>query len=401
MELNLYILTTSGISEIIKLEAQDERLRSVICEKGHYTPLPISPDYHFFVSAPTGIIQQYFGAHSFRVEVSQSINQGHSWQLGLFVAHGLFDTENQQKVSKRIKHLFLSGTLSAALEVGPVSGIEEKMKHLNVWIQMHNIDPSDCLVVLPKGNQMVETIPGEIEILSISRISDLEARLGLSITKKTGKRKKTREIKTLIFQWPSLVLFTLFICLLLVYATAGPTWNRLSQMEQLGKFRELITELRKMRSGRDFIKLNTAAIFEENQYTQALKITAQTPLQFTNSQDRPDCFNADRTLNIQDDFDAIQQCQGELHLINTADNPVVVWISYHGLMQPDIALIPPGKRFSLEPTSHLNPLTIVVSQRPITDIYDWLSSLHENPSNVITTELFRRAGISLRSFNQI
>ncbi|MFN3076593.1 MAG: hypothetical protein ABT940_06925 [Alphaproteobacteria bacterium] len=85
----VYIATTEGPSEIQRITAEDEEVRSVVCLDGTAEALPISRDYDPFVRKPTGIVEHLFGHPSFRVDVSSRISCGQSWQLGILAAHAL------------------------------------------------------------------------------------------------------------------------------------------------------------------------------------------------------------------------------------------------------------------------------------------------------------------------
>ena len=51
--------------------------------------LPIHQRYEEFVASGRGLIPQLFGRNGFRLDLSKSIDDGPSWQLGIFIAHVL------------------------------------------------------------------------------------------------------------------------------------------------------------------------------------------------------------------------------------------------------------------------------------------------------------------------
>ena len=89
---SLWIATTRGPVEIVSVTEEDPEIRSVLCLSDSFQELPISPLYDAFVRRPTGLIEQFTGHSSYRVDLSGPITQGHSWQLGLAVTH-LFHAE--------------------------------------------------------------------------------------------------------------------------------------------------------------------------------------------------------------------------------------------------------------------------------------------------------------------
>ena len=65
--------------------------QSLICVRRSSTILDVSKDYDDFVRRGSGIIEREFGPFeygSFRVDVSEPIGAGHSWQLS-FLAHAI------------------------------------------------------------------------------------------------------------------------------------------------------------------------------------------------------------------------------------------------------------------------------------------------------------------------
>ncbi|HJP53297.1 MAG TPA: hypothetical protein QF556_01070, partial [Rhodospirillales bacterium] len=86
----VYIATTQGPSEVQRIAEEDPKVRSVVCLDGTSEALPISAAYDAFVRKPTGVIEKNFGHSVYRLDVSERISDGKSWQLGFFAAHALF-----------------------------------------------------------------------------------------------------------------------------------------------------------------------------------------------------------------------------------------------------------------------------------------------------------------------
>lgn len=84
----VYIATTHGLVRIQSIASFDDPdIRSVVTINHTSKLAGISDDYADFVSVPTGIIQEAFLHSSFRLNISDNISQGQSWQLGCYVAH--------------------------------------------------------------------------------------------------------------------------------------------------------------------------------------------------------------------------------------------------------------------------------------------------------------------------
>src|SRR3546814_2502033 len=80
---------SEGPSTVLRVTPEDPSLRSVVCLGRTTTILPISRAYDAFVRAPSGIVERAVGHPAFRVDVSAPIDDGDSWQLGLYLAHRL------------------------------------------------------------------------------------------------------------------------------------------------------------------------------------------------------------------------------------------------------------------------------------------------------------------------
>ena len=84
-DLGIFIATTKGSVGIQRITEEDPEIASVVCLAGKAMPLPISNAYQDFVRQATGVVQRDFGHGSFRVDLSATIEDGYSWQLGLYL----------------------------------------------------------------------------------------------------------------------------------------------------------------------------------------------------------------------------------------------------------------------------------------------------------------------------
>lgn len=88
MKLHIFVATTQGLVAIQNITAIDDvDISSIVSINGTSTTASISNAYHNFVKNGAGIIQQDFGACSYRINISQRIDQGNSWQLAFYLAH--------------------------------------------------------------------------------------------------------------------------------------------------------------------------------------------------------------------------------------------------------------------------------------------------------------------------
>jgi len=90
MKCHVFIATTQGLVAVQDIELIDDPdVMSIVCLNGTAQSLNISNAYHNFVKKGSGIIQKDFTGQSYRVDVSDNIDHGNSWQLGFYIAHFL------------------------------------------------------------------------------------------------------------------------------------------------------------------------------------------------------------------------------------------------------------------------------------------------------------------------
>lgn len=143
MKIRIYIATTNGPVEVQRITREDAYVRSVICLNGTAKALPIARSYDAFVKEPTGVIQRSFKHPSFRMDVSASITDGNSWQLGAFMAHALYHEDRLAGPDDGVENvLWLTGEVDRDLNIRPVDHIKEKLlasKNLFETLRSQNI----------------------------------------------------------------------------------------------------------------------------------------------------------------------------------------------------------------------------------------------------------------------
>jgi hypothetical protein len=121
MTVTVFILTTKGPVRIQRISEEELGVQSVICLDGRAQALPISSRYDAFVRNPTGIIERATGHGAYRMDVDRMIDDGDSWQLGVYLAH-LSENNTDQNI-----YVFATGEVDRELRVRPVSNISENL----------------------------------------------------------------------------------------------------------------------------------------------------------------------------------------------------------------------------------------------------------------------------------
>src|SRR5262245_31486541 len=89
-KVRVLIPTTAGLAKVLLLTEEDSAIgRSVACIGGSTRTADIDADYTAFVARATGVVERLFGHPCYRLDVSDRIDAGSSWQLGVLTAHAL------------------------------------------------------------------------------------------------------------------------------------------------------------------------------------------------------------------------------------------------------------------------------------------------------------------------
>jgi hypothetical protein len=176
--IRVVIATTEGPSTVLRVTAEDPAVRSVVCLGRTTTTLPISRAYDAFVRAPTGVVERAVGHPSFRVDVSAPIDDGDSWQLGLYLAHRLKAAgrlaEDDEPADKTV---WVTGAVDGDLAVHPVERVSEKWRRSEGWLAESGVD---LLMVVPSGQAgALGDLPGGAEVVEAGTVGAVLARLGI------------------------------------------------------------------------------------------------------------------------------------------------------------------------------------------------------------------------------
>ena len=111
-QIQVFVSSTNGLIEVQSIsDLPNANLRSVMSINFTAQLASINQDYANFVSKPQGIIQSHFGMREYRLNLAADIDQGNSWQLGVYVAHFLYQYDHLYCESKQnSRDLFESAT---------------------------------------------------------------------------------------------------------------------------------------------------------------------------------------------------------------------------------------------------------------------------------------------------
>ena len=178
----VFIPTTEGPVAIERI-TREPAAQSAVCIKRTTRVLPISAAYDAFVRAPSGVIEREFGPWdrgAFRLDVSDAIGDGESWQLGVFVAHALA-AENRLAGPEDdcAEALWISGALDSDLGVGPVGHIAEKLHVSADLISQHDSNGTKLTFFVPADNLKSMAGRDDISVTGVAGAGDIQKYLGL------------------------------------------------------------------------------------------------------------------------------------------------------------------------------------------------------------------------------
>ncbi|RED53532.1 hypothetical protein DFP90_101323 [Aestuariispira insulae] len=191
MKLRIYIATTNGPSEIQSLVEEDPDISSVVCLNGTTQSLPITPGYDAFVRKPTGVIERMTGHRVYRLDVSDPITNGESWQLGVYLAHALAaEGRLAQRGEPANGVLFVTGAVNARdLGVEKVGHMVEKLDHTGQLMMETAGEGLPLTIFLPKADldqALIGKLPPNVDVFAIENVSEALDALQMGVPEKTA-----------------------------------------------------------------------------------------------------------------------------------------------------------------------------------------------------------------------
>jgi len=220
MKLHIFVATTQGLVAIQNITAIDDAdISSIVSVNGTSTTANISSAYHNFVKNGAGIIQQDFGACSYRINVAQRIDQGNSWQLAFYLAHAAQNREvlGNGQVNPGDQVICATGEVNTtSREIHRVEEVDLKQSLATEQIQQWQKMNVKTSFLVPKNN--AQDIKNQ-QPLGTKLIANLEQALSfLPLTSPLNRLvdKPTLPCKKNVIQKNKLTLMRFFISLLVL-----------------------------------------------------------------------------------------------------------------------------------------------------------------------------------------
>lgn len=199
----VFIATTEGPTRLQRLTAEAPDVRSVICLGGRAMVLPISPDYDTFVRRPTGIIEACYGHSAYRMDISDPIASGLSWQLGAFISHALAHERRLATNNETYNRIvWASGEVNCDLSIQSVSDIRQKLQRSRDLFDDLIADGTEIVIAVPTANRA--EAEEEINRLTLSTPSKLKfiATDNVLDVLKTLRLKRPRKLRHMSISIP-------------------------------------------------------------------------------------------------------------------------------------------------------------------------------------------------------
>jgi hypothetical protein len=187
MSIHIYIATTQGLVAVQNITViDDEDISSVVSINGTSTIANISSSYHNFVKKGVGIIQQMFGACSYRVDISQRIDQGNSWQVGIYAAHLAHSKKVLGKGQVRENDTVICATgevNTTNLQVLAVAQVAIKLELAKEQLKQWTALGADVHFLLPQANQHDIHAHSSVQLIThLQQVAELIPNAGASVT---------------------------------------------------------------------------------------------------------------------------------------------------------------------------------------------------------------------------
>jgi hypothetical protein len=242
-KVRVLIATTKGPVEVLLLTKEDPIVgRSAACIGGTTETADIDAGYNAFVSRRTGVIERLFGHSSYRIDFSDRIDAGSSWQLGVLIAHALDASgrlANEREQAATV--ICATGTVRAVdLTIGAVTEVQEKLVLASPRLREELAAGRQVIVVLPSANvgEIAKDLSADltahnVQLVAAAQIGALFDSLGIGkLTEPTevASRAAQKPGKAPLWRgWPAAGLAT--ACIAIIFSCLAYVWSARSTPE--------------------------------------------------------------------------------------------------------------------------------------------------------------------------
>lgn len=195
----VFVATTSGPVRIERI-TRERAPQSMVCLRRSSTVLPISAGYDSFVRRGSGVIEKTFGPFedgAFRLDVSEGIETGESWQLGVFIAHAICAPSKDAQLGdiETSDHIvWLTGHVDYDLGVGSVGHLAEKFHASSAALSAWAAAGKTVTILVPEGPDdgviAASALPASVSLVPVRTAGEALEALDLRLPTLPAEPKK-------------------------------------------------------------------------------------------------------------------------------------------------------------------------------------------------------------------
>lgn len=192
----VFIATTNGLVQVQSISVLSNPDLHSVATIGNTSQLAgISNLYRDYVDKPQGLISDLFDDKAYRLNLSSGIDQGESWQLGVFIAHYLFhydclsdsnshhvngeDEANSENHTKDMIFIATGKVDTLHYLVLPIDELAKKCRHANAQIAQWQSNGHQICFLAPTHNFRHAIVDSLIKLTPIGHLSELYHLCGL------------------------------------------------------------------------------------------------------------------------------------------------------------------------------------------------------------------------------
>ena len=402
-EFLVLVPTTQKLVGITDIVEENKGVLPVVCVTNELKSLPISNEYKNFVQNPTGIVENFTNISSYRIDLTDEINTGNSWQLSFAIAH-LLHHKNSLIFSKSKKNLgdakniiWSTGRLNKNLDLIDVDHITSKLeislpylkeaiqKKVNVNICVSPNNYNEAFLFLNKNGLLKD-----IKFIKLDNLNNLSKFINIDLIPKINHYKKhnlTKLLKT---------FFISLISVCFIFSGFQIISHIKNYNEMIGKDNFLI-EINKDRNSTNFFKSFAAFLFSYIQNFERLSKSDFLKVNFISNFS----YNEDRKskcnfLKKYNKFSLQSHCNYFIEMTNVSGRKLYLWIykknkSVLGDLPLEKSILAPGEKLILENENEkINRLILVFSDKSNNKIEGKLNNIRLYEKNLKIENQFER-----------
>ena len=176
MAIHIVIPTLQGLSHVQSIIREDPDVPSVICLNGTAQSLPISNAYYDFVKKGQGIIAREFGHDAWRIDLSEPVELGNSWQLGIYLTHYFHSKHllgsGEPKPGDVV--IWATGAVKVNRDVEAVEGVERKLAQSLNTLKQFQAQQIPVLMVMCEANHAQIELPDFTHRVVLNSCAELQ-----------------------------------------------------------------------------------------------------------------------------------------------------------------------------------------------------------------------------------